>query len=76
MRQELTSLTARTSLTRISVSGNGQFYTVRNGGEDPVRVWMRGDGLRCECGRANCAHIATLQMCGFVELPSEERIAA
>jgi len=76
MGRELTSLPGRTSLTRISVSGNGQVYTVRNGGEDPVRVWVRGKELHCECGLTNCAHIASLQMCGFVESPAEERRAA
>jgi hypothetical protein len=67
MRNEPISLVGRTSLTRISVSGSGDHFLVRNGSEQPVRVLVRRDGLECECGKAACAHIATLEMCGFVE---------
>ena len=67
MRNEPISLLGRASLTRISVSGSGNHYVVRNGSEEPVRVWVSGDGLRCECGKPGCGHIASLEMCGFIE---------
>ena len=38
MRNEPISLAGRASLTRISVSGNGNHYLVRNGGEEPALV--------------------------------------
>jgi hypothetical protein len=76
MGRELINLSNRTSLTRISVSGNGNFYLVRNGAEEPVRVWVRRDGLDCECGRTACSHIASLELCGFVEPAYEDRRAA
>lgn len=78
MGREPRSITERSSLTRISVTGAGNHYIVRNGGEGPVRVWVRHDGLNglsCECGRAHCTHIASLQMCGFLE-PSQGDLKA
>jgi hypothetical protein len=76
MRQEPISITGRTSLTRISVTGKGDHFLVRNGSEDAVKVWVRHDELVCECGRAACSHIESLKMCGFVEPSYEERRAA
>ena len=57
----------RNALTRVSVTGGAGWYTVRIGEETPVRVRITGSGLQCECSRPRCSHIATLQMCGFVE---------
>jgi hypothetical protein len=62
--------------TRISVSGSGTCYLIRNGTESPVRVWVMSGGLRCECGQPGCAHVASLQLCGFVEPNFEAQIAA
>jgi len=76
MPNEPISLFGRTSLTRISVSGNGNHYVVRAGNDRPVRVWVRREGLQCECDRPTCAHIAALEMCGFVEPTIEGRAAA
>jgi hypothetical protein len=76
MRNEPVDLVKGPHLTRISVSGSGRSYTVRNGDERPVRVWVRDGELRCECGHAQCAHIASLEMCGFVEPAHQERRAA
>ncbi|MEO8284946.1 MAG: hypothetical protein ABI670_00725 [Chloroflexota bacterium] len=76
MRQEPISIAGRSSLTRISVSGGGNQYVVRNGTESPVRVWVRGDTLECECGKRHCSHIASLEMCGFVDPDYVERRAA
>ena len=55
------------ALTRISVTGTGDGYIVRNGDESPVRVRWGRYGLQCECGQARCAHIESLRMCGFIE---------
>lgn len=55
------------SVIRISVSGSGNAFTVRTGDEAPVQVRRRGMLLLCDCGLSHCAHIASLQMCGFVE---------
>ena len=76
MRNEPISLAGRASLTRISVSGDGNHYLVRNGSEEPVRVWVRRGGLECECGKSACGHIATLEMCGFIETAYEQNKAA
>jgi hypothetical protein len=76
MRNERIEALSGAPLTRISVSGSGRTFTVRNGDEGPVRVWIHNDGLRCECGRSRCAHIASLEMCGFVEPAYQERRAA
>jgi hypothetical protein len=76
MRNEPRGFAKGPVLTRISVSGSGRSYTVRNGDEDPVRVWVRDDGLRCECGESRCAHIACLEMCGFIEPANQMRRAA
>jgi hypothetical protein len=76
MPQEPISLVGRSSLTRISVSGNGSHYVVRAGGDDPVRVWVGRGGLHCECGQGACAHITALEMCGFIEPQLERREAA
>lgn len=66
----------RTALTRVSVTGGNGYYTVRHGGEPPARVTIVGSGLRCECGKARCAHIESLVMCGFVDLTLPESKAA
>jgi hypothetical protein len=76
MPNEPISLVGRTSLTRISVSGSGNHYEVRSGTDDPVRVWVRQDGLQCECRKPACVHIAALEMCGFVEPSLARREAA
>jgi len=76
MPNEPISLFGRTPLTRISVSGSGNHYLVRAGGDNPVRVWLRGEALQCECGKPACVHIAALEMCGFIEPPLERREAA
>lgn len=64
------------ALTRISVTGARDGYIVRNGDEAPVHVRSGRDGLRCECGYAGCAHITSLEMCGFVEEALEKPQAA
>lgn len=64
------------ALTRISVTSAGDGYIVRNGDEAPVHVKLGRNGLQCGCGRAGCAHIESLQMCGFVEDALEKRQAA
>ncbi len=64
------------SLTRISVTGSGDGYVVRNGDELPVRVLRGRYGLECECGQVRCAHIQSLRMCGFVEDAQEMPKAA
>ncbi len=69
-------LTSIGAVTRISVQGSGNLYTVRCGSDQAVRVWLTGDGLRCECGRIECVHVASLQMCGFVETRYERPQAA
>lgn len=66
----------RVALTRVSVSGGDGWYTVRNGGEAPVRVCVTSAGLQCECGKPSCGHIASLVMCGFVEPSVPESKAA
>lgn len=76
MRKEPVGPSKDALLTRISVSGGGQNYLVRNGNEQPMRLWALEDGLRCECGRSYCVHIASLEMCGFVEPAYQERRAA
>jgi hypothetical protein len=76
MSHEPISLFGRSSLTRISVSGNGNHYLVRTDSDLPVRVWVGRGGLRCECGQGACDHIAALEMCGFVEPDLERREAA
>ena len=76
MPKQPISLFGHTSLTRISVSGNGNHYEVRAGNDHPVRVWARRDGLKCECDKPSCVHIAALEMCGFVEPSIEQREAA
>jgi diaminopimelate epimerase len=76
MSQKPISLLGRTSLTRISVTGNGANYLVRTGDEPPVRVWVRRSGLECECGSAGCAHVSAVTMCGFVESSGEQQAAA
>ena len=62
--------------TRISVSGSGNCYLIRNGSESPVRVWVMSNGLRCECGQPACAHIASLHLCGFIEPELRGEMAA
>ena len=64
------------ALTRISVTGSGDGYIVRNGDEAPVRVYRGRFGLQCECGQGRCAHIESLRMCGFVEEAQERPKAA
>ncbi len=64
------------SLTRISVTGSGDGYVVRNGDEAPVQVRRGRYGLECECGQQRCAHIQSLRMCGFVEDAQERPKAA
>lgn len=64
------------ALTRISVTGAGDGYLVRNGEDAPVKVRQGHNGLRCECGRSDCAHIESLRMCGFVEDAGEMPQAA
>ena len=64
------------ALTRISVTGSGDGYIVRNGDEAPVRVRCGRYGLQCECGEVRCAHIESLRMCGFVEEAQERPKAA
>ncbi len=64
------------AFTRISVVSAGDGYLVRNGEDAPVRVRQGHDGLRCECGRPDCAHIESLRMCGFVEDADEMQRAA
>ena len=64
------------ALTRISDIGGRDFYLVKHGDELPIKVWIVRDGLRCECGYAGCAHIASLQMCGFVESSQSMQKAA
>ena len=64
------------ALTRISVTGWGDGYLVRNGDEAPVRVHRGRNGLQCECGQMRCAHIESLRMCGFVEDAQERPKAA
>ncbi len=64
------------ALTRISVTGSGGIYQVRNGDDEPVRVYTTPCGLRCECGATNCPHVTSLLLCGFVEPPCEGRRAA
>jgi hypothetical protein len=76
MRNERIGRLPSSPLTRISVSGSDRSFTVRNGDARPVQVWVREDGLRCECGQSHCAHIASLEMCGFIEPAYEERRAA
>jgi hypothetical protein len=66
----------KAAYTRISVSGSGNCYLIRNGSESPVRVWVTRGGLRCECGHPGCDHIASLQLCGFVESDFEGQMAA
>jgi hypothetical protein len=76
MSREISDFTGRGALTRISVQGENGYYTVRNGGERPVRVWAVRGGYRCECGRPDCLHLSSLVMCGFVESPDEAQQAA
>ena len=76
MEREPLDFAARTSLTRVSVTGGNGWFTVRHGGEDPVRVCVTDSGLHCECGRSRCAHVASLVMCGFVEHTLPESRAA
>ncbi len=76
MSREFSEFGGKTGLTRISVQGGNGYYTVRNGGESPVRVWAVRGAYRCECGRVDCAHVSSLIMCGFVELPDEGQQAA
>jgi|FLYN01.1.fsa_nt_gi hypothetical protein len=64
------------ALTRISVTGSGDFFVVRNGDGLPVRVWHAHDGLRCECGQPDCDHILSLQLCGFINEPAARPEAA
>ena len=66
----------KTEYTRISVSGSKNCYLIRNGSEGPVRVWVMPGGLRCECGQPACAHVASLQLCGFVEPDFGAQMAA
>ena len=64
------------ALTRISVSGSRDCYVVRIGDNKPVRVWQTPDGTYCECGGAGCAHVTSLQVCGFYEERHERPQAA
>ena len=64
------------ALTRISVTGSGDGYIVRNGDEVPVKVRMTRFGLQCECGHQRCAHVESLRMCGFVEDARDDAKAA
>ena len=66
----------RRVLTRISVSGAGDRFIVRSGDEGPVKVWVRGGSLRCECGASRCLHIESLILCGFYSAEGEEQRAA
>ena len=63
-------------LTRISVRSSGDSYFVSHGGGPAVRVRRRGGELLCECGRANCAHIRSLALCGFVDSVHDMPMAA
>lgn len=76
MSRKISDFVGRPGLTRISVQGGDGYYTVRNGGESPVRVWAVCGGYRCECGRVQCAHVSSLIMCGFVESSEDEQQAA
>jgi hypothetical protein len=76
MSREFSDFVGRPGLTRISVQGGNGYYTVTNGGEAPARVWAVRGGYRCECGRVQCAHVASLIMCGFVESPQDAQQAA
>jgi hypothetical protein len=67
MERKPLEFAGKNALTRVSVTGGAGWYTVRNGEESPVRVRVTASGLQCECGRRRCGHIATLEMCGFVE---------
>ena len=67
-------------LTRISVRSTLDCYLVKLGDGPAVRVRRGRDGLLCECGAEECAHIASLQLCGFVytagDRPGETQKAA
>ncbi len=76
MERKPLEFAGKSALTRVSVSGGNGCYTVRNGSEGPVRVRVTPSGLQCECGQPRCAHIASLIMCGFVELAMPESKAA
>ena len=76
MSREISEFMGKSALTRISVQGGNGYYTVKNGGESPVRVWAVRGGYRCECGRIDCAHVSSLIMCGFVESPEDAQQAA
>jgi hypothetical protein len=71
MRDLRTGRNEHEGLTRISVRSSRDFYMVRNGWGEPVKVHRRGADLECECGQPECSHIASLRMCGFVEARHE-----
>jgi hypothetical protein len=66
----------QSALTRISVTGSGDFYLVRTGAASPVKVWVRREGVTCECGQGDCVHIKSLELCGFLQAPCERSQAA
>lgn len=76
MREMQVRQWAPRELTRISVTGAHDGFIVRNGNEAPVKVRSGCSGLSCECGRADCAHIESLRMCGFVDDALERSEAA
>ena len=57
-------------LTKISVQSTRDYYVVKHGSERAVRVYRRRYGLVCECGFEACKHIISLQLCGFIDLPT------
>ena len=76
MIHDLSSRKNNEGLTRISVRSQGDCYFVRQGGGPAVRVRKRGSRLDCECGLRECAHIASLRLCGFVEHGEDMQMAA